>query len=170
MLAWNETGEGLVMQVTTQSWPASGSFKFPRKTDGNTLGCTKDNNLGTVQHFFALKLTKDDLVKVLMALVNASAVTDPDNPQVVNNGGPAVVQELVESLGVESPSQTYTKVKLSHRSATDFQACKLECTTVADGFRCPWRRSSPNCNLVGGSPDFLIHGLYKYRLLGPVAR
>jgi hypothetical protein len=29
MLAWNEAGEGMVMQVSTPSWPAAGSKKFP---------------------------------------------------------------------------------------------------------------------------------------------
>jgi hypothetical protein len=113
MLAWNEAGEGFVMQVTTPSWPAAGSKRSPRKSDGNTLGCVKDDNVKVSQHFFALKLTKDDLVKVLTALQNASVVTDPKNPQVVNNGGPADVQKLVQSLGVQSNSQAYTKAELS---------------------------------------------------------
>jgi hypothetical protein len=40
-LVWNDAGEGFVLQVTTPSWPAAGSNKFPRNTDGNTLGCVK---------------------------------------------------------------------------------------------------------------------------------
>ena len=112
-LAWNDAGEGFVLQVTTPSWPAAGSNKFPRKTDGNTLGCVKDDNVEVSQHFFALKLNKDDLVKVLRALHNASVVTDPSNPQIVNNGGPADVQELVRMLGVKSDSTTFTDDKLS---------------------------------------------------------
>ena len=56
------------MQVSTPSWPASGSKKFPRKSDGNTLGCVKDDDVEVSQHFFSLKLTKDDTVKVLQAL------------------------------------------------------------------------------------------------------
>ena len=113
MLAWNEAGEGVVLQVTTPSWPAAGSKQFPRKTDGNTLGCVKDDNVKVSQHFFALRLTKDDLVKVLKALQNASVVADPQNPQVVNNGGPADVQELVHNLGTKSGSRIYTKDILS---------------------------------------------------------
>jgi len=113
MLAWNETGDGLVLQVSTPSWPASGGSKFPRKTDGNTLGCVKDNNVKVSQHFFALKLTKEDLIKVLNALRNASVVTDPHDPELVNNGGPADVQELVNSLGVKSDSETLTTAVLS---------------------------------------------------------
>jgi hypothetical protein len=38
MLAWNDAGEGFVLQVSTPSWPAAGSAVVPRKTDGNTLG------------------------------------------------------------------------------------------------------------------------------------
>lgn len=113
MLSWNDAGEGLVMQVTTPSWPASGSPQVPRKTDGDTLGCVKDNDVLVSQDFFSLKLTKDDLVKVLTALQNASVVTDPQDLQIVSNGGPADVQALVSSLGVKSTSKTYTKDTLS---------------------------------------------------------
>lgn len=113
MLAWNDSGEGLVLQVSTPSWPAAGSKSFPRKTDGNTLGCVKDNDVEVSQHFFALKLTKDDLVKVLTALHNASVVTDPNNTQIVNNGGPADVQTLVKSLGTKFKSTASPKVTLS---------------------------------------------------------
>lgn len=113
MLAWNEAGEGFVLQVTTPSWPAAGSSKFPRKTDGNSLGCVKDNDVQVSQHFFALKLTKDDVVKVLKALENASVVTDPANPQIVNNGGPEDVQALVKEMGVKSKSKTLIHDTLS---------------------------------------------------------
>jgi hypothetical protein len=58
MLAWNEDGNGFVLQVSTPSWPASGSSKNPRRTDGNTLGCVKDNDVLVSQHFFALKLNR----------------------------------------------------------------------------------------------------------------
>jgi hypothetical protein len=112
-LAWNDAGNGFVLQVSTPSWPASGSKLFPRKTDGNTLGCVRDNDVEVSQHFFALKLNKQDLVTVLKALQNASVVTDPKNPQVVNNGGPADVQDLVKHLGVRSNGTSFTKVTLS---------------------------------------------------------
>src|SRR5450759_3180476 len=81
--------------------------KFPRKTDGNTLGCVKDNNVQVSQHFFALKLTKDDLVKVLTAVHNASVVTDPENSQLVKNGAPMEIQNLVKKLGTKSDSKAY---------------------------------------------------------------
>lgn len=113
MLAWNEAGEGFVLQVTTPSWPAAGSRDSPRKTDGNTLGCIHDDNVKVSQHFFALKLTKGDLIKVLRALSNASVVTDTSNPQIVHDGGPAEVQAMVEKLGKKSQSTTYTRETLS---------------------------------------------------------
>lgn len=113
MLAWNDAGEGLVLQVSTPSWPASGSKNSPRKTDGNTLGCVKDNDVEVSQHFFALKLTKNDLVKVLVALQNASVVTDTKNAQIVKNGGPADVQKLVSTLGVKSKATTALNEELS---------------------------------------------------------
>lgn len=81
MLVWNDAGQGMVLQVTTPSWPASGSRRFPRATDGNTLGCIEDDNVEVSQHFFALKLTKGDVIQVLRALRNASVVTDPSKPQ-----------------------------------------------------------------------------------------
>ena len=113
LVAWNEEGNGLALQVTTPSWPAAGSKNSPRKTDGNTLGCVKDDNVEVSQDFFALKLTKADLIKILGALRNASVVTDPTNPQIVNNGGPEDVQQLVQQLGTRSDSVNYTKDTLS---------------------------------------------------------
>jgi hypothetical protein len=38
MLAWNDDGEGMVLQVSTPSWPGSGSRNEPRKTDGKYAG------------------------------------------------------------------------------------------------------------------------------------
>jgi hypothetical protein len=113
MAAWNEAGDGFVMQVSTPSWPAAGSQRFPRKSDGNTLGCVDDDDVKVSQHFFALRLTKDDLMKVLTALGNASVVTDPSNEQIVHNGGPADVQTLVKRLGARSISSTVSKDTLS---------------------------------------------------------
>jgi len=106
ILAWNDGGEGMVMQVSTPDWPLSGSAQHPRKIDGNTLGCTKDNDVLVSQHFFALHLTKDDVVMVLNGLSNASVVTDPKDSQVVSNGGPSDVQTLVNGLGVKSKNTT----------------------------------------------------------------
>jgi hypothetical protein len=113
MLAWNGDGDGMVLQVSTPSWPASGSSSQPRKTDGNTLGCVADDNVLVSQHFFALKLNKTDVVSVLQALANASVVTDPTNLQIVNNGGPSDIQELVRGLGKISKSKTALSVRLS---------------------------------------------------------
>lgn len=114
MITWNDAGEGFVMQVSTPSWPASGNIKFPRKTGGNTLGCiSDDDNIEVAQHFFALKINKDDLVNILKGLANSSVGTDPTNEQVVKNGGPADVQALVSDLGKLSDSTTVLKSTLS---------------------------------------------------------
>jgi hypothetical protein len=114
MLAWNEDGDGFVLQVSTPSWPGAGNKRFPRKKSGNTLGCiTKPNNILVSQHFFALRVNRDDVVKILKALQNAGAVTDPKDSQVVRNGGPKDVQKLVDKLGQNSDSTKPTKEKLS---------------------------------------------------------
>jgi Deoxyribonuclease II len=110
MLAWNDAGEGLVLQVTTPSWPAAGSSKHPRKA-GNTLGCiSTQNNLNNAQHFFALKLNKDGVVAVLEALKNASVATDPANAQIARLGGPSEIRERAEQLG-EKPKRKPAKSK-----------------------------------------------------------
>jgi hypothetical protein len=113
MLAWNDEGQGLVLQVTTPSWPAAGSAQSPRRTDGNTLGCVKDDNVKVSQHFFAMKLIKSDVLAVLAALQNSSVVTDPQNSQIVNNGGPSDIQQAVLRLGTKSNSTTFSKAVLS---------------------------------------------------------
>ncbi len=112
MVAWNDAGDGLVMQVSTPSWPGSGSMKTPR-TDGNTLGCVKDDDVKVSQHFFALRLTKADLLEVLDGLSNASVATDPKNPQIVSNGGPPDVQAKVALLGVKTKGTTVVMGTLS---------------------------------------------------------
>jgi hypothetical protein len=113
MVVWNNDGNGFVMQVTTPSWPAAGSKQHPRAHDGNTLGCIDDNNVLVSQHFFALKLNKQDLIDVLKSLQNASVVTDPNNLQIASNGGPPEVQDLVNSLGVKSTSADVVQSTLS---------------------------------------------------------
>lgn len=113
MVAWNEDGEGMVLQVSTPSWPASGSKNHPRQNDGNTLGCIKDDDVEVSQHFFSLKLTKDDLAAVLKALANASVATNLSKPEIVNNGGPADIQALVNALGKESKSKDVVIATLS---------------------------------------------------------
>jgi len=113
MVAWDDSGNATVMQVTTPSWPGAGNQEHPRQSDGNTLGCVVDNNVKFSQHFFALKLTKDDLTKLLAALQNASVGTDPTDLQIVSNGGPSDIQSLVAGLGHESSSTTPTLDTLS---------------------------------------------------------
>src|SRR5450631_879975 len=112
-LVWDDAGEGMVLQVTTPSWPATASRDSPRATDGNTLGCVTDNDVLVSQHFFALKLNKADVVLVLQALANSSVVTDPTKLQIVNNGGPADIQALVHGLGGISSSKTARMTRLS---------------------------------------------------------
>ena len=113
MLVWNDVGNGFVLQVTTPSWPAAGNEHHPRQHDGNTLGCVLDDDVKVSQDFFALKLSEEDVIKVLKAIANASVVTDTTNPQIVNNGGPAEIQSLVSKLGKKSHNTSVTHVTLS---------------------------------------------------------
>jgi hypothetical protein len=112
MVAWNDAGQGVVVQVTTPDWPGSGSSTHERSR-GNTLGCTKDNNVGYSQSFFALKLSNSDLKVVLKALAIASVATNPDDPQIVHNGGPAEIQALVSKLGKVSKGKAVLRETLS---------------------------------------------------------
>jgi len=108
LLAWNDQGQGMVLQVSTPSWPGSGSRADPRQT-GNTLGAIgDDDDIEVSQHFFALKLSPADLVTVLAALNNASVVTDVRQPSIVRNGGPAAVQALVTTLGIPESERRET--------------------------------------------------------------
>jgi Deoxyribonuclease II len=141
LLAWNTNGSGMVLQVSTPSWPASGSSMNPRKTDGNTLGCVADNDVLVSQQFFALALCKDDVVSVLKALTNASVVTDPTQLQIVNNGGPADIQSLVQGLGKVSRSKAATKVMLS--------SGVLLISKPSDLYVPPWQMVSA---MLGGEP------------------
>lgn len=114
ILAWNAAGEGIVLQVTTPSWPAAGGKANPRPGDGNTLGCiVHSNNLIFSQHFFTLRLSASDVGHVLDALANASVVTDPAQPVLVRNGGPPDIQAKVRLLGRKSPSTAVVDVVLS---------------------------------------------------------
>lgn len=134
MAAWNDDGEGFVLQTSTPSWPASGSYKISRNSeatiqavkngeknkygkpielDYNTLGCIDDDDIEVAQHFFCLKLNQDDLVSVLRGLINSSVVTDPRQPALCNNGGPQAIQELVSQLGKVSDSKEVLTATLS---------------------------------------------------------
>lgn len=113
MVAWNDDGEGFVLQVSTPSWPGSGSMDAPRKSDGNTLGCINDDDIEVSQHFFSVKLNKADLAIVLKALANASIATSVAQSSIVNNGGPADIQALVNALGRQSSSKDVIEATLS---------------------------------------------------------
>lgn len=118
MLAWNAAGNGILLQVTTPSWPGAGSAAHPRH-DGNTLGCVSDDNdVGNAQDFFALRLNHDDVKVILHALAVASVSTDIANPQIVAAGGGGTganddLAPLVSALGRVSPDKTYLDAQLS---------------------------------------------------------
>lgn len=117
MIAWNANGEGVVLQVTTPAWPGSGSARAPAQY-GNTLGCLTPpirNNLAHAQHFFALRLSAQDVEAVLAALANASVYTiiDPAHPQFASIGGPPRIQALARRLGTRSQSRTALDAMLS---------------------------------------------------------
>ena len=113
VLAWDDQGRGVVMQVTTPSWPGSGTAALPRANDGNTLGCVEDDNVKASQHFFALRLTRADTAAVLEALANASVATDVTNPQLARLGGPPELQQRGRLLGHKSTSTQLLDVILS---------------------------------------------------------
>src|SRR5581483_9621391 len=98
----------------------------PRQNDGNTLGCIKDNDVLVSQHFFALKLNKDDVVAVLKGIANASVVTKAQDPELVNSGGPADIQSLTASLGHVSSSKSATITTLSSGVKLISKPSKLE--------------------------------------------
>lgn len=118
IVAWDANGNGILLQVTTPSWPGAGSGRVPR-ADGNTLGCiSDDNDTGNAQDFFALRLNHDDLKTVLHALAVASVSTDISNPQIVNrrvNGAlsPNDIDQLVAALGHVSADKTWLDQPLS---------------------------------------------------------
>ncbi|ADV82736.1 deoxyribonuclease II [Terriglobus saanensis] len=113
MLAWNDDGNGFILQVTTPSWPGAGNSANPRAGDGNSLGCVNDDDVDLSQGFFALKLTKDDLLKVLAALQTEGAVTDPSNPQIAKIGGPQEAKDAAAKLGSPNTTSTFTQATLS---------------------------------------------------------
>lgn len=115
LVAWNDRGEGMVLQTSTPCWPGSGSVAHPRRrvtsrdmfgktrtVAGNTLGyIAGDDDIEVSQHVFALRLAPDDLRAVLRALAHASVVTDTTgkHPSIARISGPADVQELARALG-----------------------------------------------------------------------
>lgn len=113
ILAWDASGSGVILQVSTPSWPGSGSHDHPRSDDGNSLGCIEDDDVKVSQHFFAVKLDKADVEAVLRGLANASVVTDTGDAQLVHNGGPSDIQSLVSALGIRSSSEQPQMTTLS---------------------------------------------------------
>ena len=113
IVAWDDQGRGVVLQVTTPSWPGSGTAAAPRNDDGNTLGCVEDDDVKASQHFFALQLSPSDTAAVLDALANASVVTDLSRPQLARVGGPAEIRQRALALGRRSASTSLLDVTLS---------------------------------------------------------
>jgi hypothetical protein len=113
MLAWNQNGDGLIVQVSTPAWPGAGNAIAPRQGDGNTLGCTAGNNVMFSQHFFALRLTPQDVAQVLTGLANASVATDVTIPQLARIGGPQNIQTAARMLGRLSSSTAVFDTTLS---------------------------------------------------------
>lgn len=122
MLAWNDAGEGFVMQVSTPSWPGSGSPEFQRAS-GNTLGCIKDDDdVEVSQHFFALHLTKADLLVVLRGLQEASVTSDVPpaaggRTQYADIGNDPAILAAVGKLGLRSPLTTMDPAVTGHGQA-----------------------------------------------------
>jgi hypothetical protein len=118
VLAWNQDGNGVIVQVTTPSWPGAASSTLPRK-DGNTLGCVgDDNNISNAQDFFALQLNREDVKTVLRALAVSSVSTDISNPQIVNRrlagvAPPQDIDQIVATLGKQSGDKVYLNEILS---------------------------------------------------------
>ena len=167
MMAWDANGNGFVMQVSTPSWPGSGSAVHPREGDGNTLGCVADDDVLVSQHFFALKLNKGDVVAVLKGLANASVVTGPSNAEIVNNGGPADVQALVTGLGAKvSVSTVATITTLSTGVQLISKPSKLLVPTWQLVFFAAGRAITEGGDLVVPSRDSHDDGKYNNRMLG----
>lgn len=141
MVAWDSQGRGVVMQVTTPSWPGSGTSAAPRAHDGNTLGCVEDDDVKASQHFFALKLSPSDTAAVLNALANASVVTDVTNAQLARIGGPSALQQGALLLGKKSTSTQLLDVMLSSGVRLISKASRLHVP--------PWQMLSAR---LGGIP------------------
>jgi hypothetical protein len=112
LLAWNDSGDGFILQVTTPSWPGAGNKAHPR-TGGNSLGCVTDDDVELSQGFFALKLNKSDVLAVIQALQTEGAVTDPKNAQIAKIGGPQDLVDAASKLGSPNTASTFTQAALS---------------------------------------------------------
>lgn len=148
VIAWNDAGEGILLQVTTPSWPAAASAVHPREGDGNTLGCITDNDVKVSQDFFALRLTEHDVETVLDGLANASIVTDITNLELVSNGGPMAIQQRVLSFGTKSNSTHPTDIILSTGVRLITKPSALSRAAVANGIRAARRRRSSHGHVV----------------------
>ena len=132
-IAWDRNGDGFVVQGTTPGWPIAGRPNLDKGKGGNTLGCTFGDDVEYSQDFFAVRLSKADLLIVIEAMGVASVVTDPNDLQLVDTGvtpeairnqsKPANVSDAewevankVAMLNVVSKAATVYKAALSVRS------------------------------------------------------
>ena len=142
MLAWNDNGDGFVLQVSTPSWPASGSVNHPRLNDGNTLGCVSDDDVKVSQHFFCLKVNEEDVKNILYGLYNASIVTHNVPPLINTDAGcPASLRSYVKTMGGESKGTQVFNTTLSSGVALISKPSGLHVP--------PWQMVS---SLMGGIP------------------
>lgn len=98
------------------------------------------------QHFFALRLSKSDVVTVLHALQRASVVTQAHSrsdsqSQIIRNGGPDDIQKLVFELGQLSDDTTVLNEVLSSGVRLISKPPKLQVP--------PWQMVS---GVLGGVP------------------
>jgi hypothetical protein len=119
-LAWGSDGAGFVLQVTTPDWPGNGNNATHRQHEGNTLGCSADDNVKVAQHFFALRLASAaDTKAVLQAMQRASVATDPNNAQLVQlSDSPSDLSSIARSLGKLDTSSSPYQATLSVSSVT----------------------------------------------------
>ena len=139
MLAWNQNGDGLIVQVSTPAWPGAGSARAPRQGDGNTLGCAAGNNVMFSQHFFALRLTPQDVAQVLTGLANASVATDVTIPQLGLDRRAAEHTDRRANARPAVVEHRRFRHDAVERGAADLQAVGAARPAVADGVRGPRR-------------------------------
>ena len=109
MLAWDNNGDGIWLQVTTPNWPKCGSKKFATSWDGNTLGCGLDNNIEASQHFFCICINKIDVINILNGYIQTFIITDNSKPQLVYllKNCPREIKKLVDQLQIPEFIKTW---------------------------------------------------------------
>ena len=174
MLAWNETARASSCRCRRRRGPAPAA-SVSRKS-GNTLGCVKtNNNLVASQHFFALKLNKEDLLEGAAGDAKRERRHRSDNRQIAQNGGPPEIRDAAEELG-KKPHE-----KLRHKKPDDLKIIQTQLTAdvmliskpsnaeraaLADGVGAARRRLRAHRHMVGLAADLLDQEVDQDRLLG----